>query len=207
MMASTTATTTVVGQASATTVSTASARYQRLLCVLQTALKKSRSQFDIDNAVSECYGDGDNDVFCTMLRGILDQVHVQVMADMTTYLKQRNVHDMLLKLECILAKIDRDASMEREKEALDKDSAAAVLEGAKLPDNIEASDMVQYQTYRKLVQERDTAAAQVQTLQEEIQALETLKQERSNITNMGLDKLQSVGKQLEDSADLCSTVS
>ena len=187
--------------------STTSVRYRRLLECIQLALNKSRSQFDVEEAVRQCYGDGDNDVFYTMLEGILDHLHTEVTADMMSFLQNQGVEAKLLKLEAVIAKLDRDAAAEQEASVKDKESAVAALQSTKLPVNVTPQDLVQYRAYQRMLQQKQLVQDEIAALEHEIAELEALKTQRLQTTDARISEMQAVKTELEHSADLCSMVS
>lgn len=187
--------------------STTSVRYRRLLECIQLALNKSRSQFDVEEAVRQCYGDGDNDVFNTMLEGILDHVHTEVTADMMSFLQDRGVEAKLLKLEAVIAKVDRDEAAKQQASVKDKESALAALQSAKLPANVTPQDLVQYRAYQRMLQQKKLVQDEIAALEQEIAELEALETQSLEKADARISEMQAVKTELEHSADLCSMVS
>jgi Nnf1 len=187
--------------------SSTSVRYQRLLEVLDLALTKSRSQFDVEQAVRQCYGDGDNEVFYTMLEGILDHLHTEVTADMMSFLREKGVEEKLLKLEAVIAKLDRDAAAKKQVAAKDKESAVAALQNAKLPANITPQDLVQYRTYQRMLQEKKLVQDEIDALEKELAELEAVRANSMETADARIGEMQAAKAELEQSADLCSMVS
>lgn len=194
-------------QKSIMAVTTTSVRYQRLMECLDLALTKSRSQIDIDQAVQLCYGDGNNELFSNLLESMLDHLHTEVTADTVSFLQKHGVKEKLLKLEAAVAKFDRDAAEKKQAAVKDKESAVAALQNAKLPANVTPQDMVQYQAYQRMLQEKKLLQDEIDAIEQEISELEAAKSESLEAADSRIAEMQVVKAELELSADLCSMVS
>lgn len=190
------------------TITTAtSVGYQRLLAVLELALKKARNALDVEQAVQQCYGDEDNEVFCTLLEGILDKLHSTVTTDMMSFFREKQVEEKLLKLEAVIAKLDRDAAIKKQKAANDKASTVSTLQRAKLPTHITSEDLVQHQTYQRILQENAAIRNEIAALEEETAELQAVRDCHQEIADTFLGEAQAAKASLEQAANLCSTVS
>ena len=194
---------------------TTSARYQRLVRVMEKALINSRAQFDIPAAIHQCYGEdasifgSDEDVglLQSVLEGMLDRVHDTVMEDMIKFLKEEHVEELLLKLERVVARLDAEEQRRREAEAQDKASARQALQEAKLPKGLDPADIFTYHSYQEMVKERDAMKNEIALIEQEIQQLEAKNENDLNQVNLSLQKVVATGKELEKSADMCSMIS
>jgi hypothetical protein len=191
----------------ATKTSITSVRYQRLLECISKALEKCRHQIDIDQAIQMFYGEGDgNEVFCTMLDGILDQFHTEVIIDMRNFFQKEKIEEELLKLEAIIRKVDYDLASKEEASINDKESAIVALKNAKLPEKMSPQDLIRYQSYQHLMLEKKRIEEEINVAEREISRLASARDEYLEITDGHVQEMQSVKMELEQSADLCSMV-
>lgn len=186
-----------------------SRRYQKLLDVLDLVFSKSQQKFNVEEAVKVCYGDDgeNNKVFQNLLSGVLESVNTEVGEEVREFLKASNVEEKMVKLEAVIAKLEGDAVFKKKAAAIDKKSAVAALRTSKLPDSLQPQDLVNYRAYQRMLQEKNAMESQIADLENEIEQLEKVKNERSTETTAKLGEIHNVGKELEKSADMCSLVS
>jgi len=142
-----------------------------------------------------------------LLSGVLESVRTEVREEVREFLKASNVEEKLLKLEAVIAKLEGDAAHKKQAAVIDKESAVKALQTAKLPANLQPQDLVNCKAYQRMVQEKDALELQIADLENEIEKLQSIKDERSNETTAKLGDIEIVGKELEQSADMCSLVS
>lgn len=201
-----------------------SIRYQRLLEVMDKAMTFSKSQFDVDKAVKECYGD-DASIFAqsdsnssnkgsgsgdNMLQAVLDDllssVQDQVAEQMRQHFKELKVSEKLLKLENIIQKLEQENIQQRQAEDDDKQSARQALEQVRLPKGLSPTDIVNYQAFQTMKKEKDAMLEEIATVEREIEQLNAEKEERSMQMQERLLIMKEAGRELEKSADVCSMV-
>jgi hypothetical protein len=201
--------TTIIASTMATTKppSDTSIRYQRLLECIPKALEKCRQEIDIENTIRMCYGPGDgNEVLCSMLEGVLNQFHTAVTMDVTQFLEDEKVHEKLLKLEAVIRKVDRDISMKRKAATDDKKLTLNALKSAKLPDDVSPQDLLQYESYQRIFEEKQRVQGEIEFLKREIEHLDAEKENFMDVVNGQVQEMHTVKAELEQSADLCSLV-
>jgi hypothetical protein len=187
--------------------SVSSVRYQRLLECIPKALEKCRQDIDIEQTIRMCYGAGDgNEVLCTMLEGALDQFHTAVTMDVTQFLEDEKVHEKLLKLEAVIRKVDHDIAMKEKAAKDDKNSAINALKSAKLPDDVSPQDLLHYESYQRILEEKTRVLEEIESAKREIALLEEDQGYYMDIVNGHVQEMHSVKVGLEQSADLCSLV-
>jgi hypothetical protein len=195
--------------------SSSSLRFQRLLEVIEKALTQSRKNIDVAKLIQQCYGEdasifaaqqGDN-VLLSVLEGMLDRVHDSVTEDMLEFLKELQVEAKLIKFEEIATQLEMDEVWQQQQETNDKQSARRALEDAKLPKELKPADIVTYCAYQKILSERDGTLSEIAAIEKEIQQLAAQQADGSTRVESKLETVQAVGKELELSADMCSTVS
>jgi hypothetical protein len=199
-----------------------SIRYQRLLEVMDKAMTFSKSQFDVDKAVKECYGD-DASIFAqsdsnngssgsgdNMLQAVLDDllssVQDQVAEEMRQHFKELNVAEKLLKLEKIIQKFEQEDIKQRQAEDDDKQSARQALEQVRLPKGLTPTDIVNFQAFQAMKKEKEAMLEEIATVELEIEQLNADKEERSRQMEERMSVMKEAGRELEKSADVCSMV-
>jgi len=193
--------------ATAASPTTDSVRYQRLLEVLDLALKKARSQLEVETIVKDCYGDDETTVFQTLLHNVLENAHAEVTAATTKNFQEKDVESKLLRVDAAIQKLERDAAAAKRQEAKDKASAEAALQQAQLPQGVTAQDMVQFQAYQRMIQEKKVLEEEISAEEAAIAKLEAAHEKQSSTTGKRVQDMQNTSKELEKSADLCSMVS
>jgi SMC interacting uncharacterized protein involved in chromosome segregation len=184
-----------------------SVRYQRLLDVLDKALVESRNQFDVEKAIKDRYGEGDDTtVFRTMLSGVLDSVHREVTADMANQLQESDVGNKLKRVEAVIQQLEEESARKKQADAADKESTLSSLQSAKLPKDLQPDDWIKYRVYQKMTAEKKAMTAELDMVESETAELEASRAKRSTEINTSLGKMQEFHKELEKSADLCSMV-
>lgn len=198
---------------------TSCVRYQRLIQVMQKVMTESRSQFDVNKAIQECYGEdasifeqennsnSNSNVLLSVMESMLDSVNDSVTDSMLQFLKENQVEAKLTKLEKILKKLEAQDTKKRAADAQDKESARLACEEAKLPEGLEPSDLIAYQAYQKILAEKQAMLDELSGVEQEIEQLEAQKGEMSKNVNSQIQAMEYAGKELEKSADICSTVS
>ena len=194
---------------SSSSASTAtSARYQRLVEVLDLALTKGRSQLDVEKTVKECYGDdGDNAVFQSLLEGLLESVHREVTADTLCHFQQKQVETKLRRLDAAIRQLEHERDVQKRQAAREKAAAEKALQKAQLPEGVTAHDWVQYQTYQRLLQEKKLLGEEIAAEEAAVAQLEATQSQQARTASQRVQEMQAVSKELEKSADLCSMVS
>jgi len=199
----------------ATNTASDSIRYQRLLEVMDKALSNSKSQFDFDKAVKECYGDdasifqgdGADNMLQTVLENLMVGVQDQVATDMHSHLKSLEVESKLLKLEAIIQTLEQQDAVKQLAEDADKQSARQALEQVRLPVGLSPSDLMEWTSFQKMTQDRDALQQDIASIQGEIQLLCQEKEQQSQQMNARLSTMKEAGKELEKAADVCSMMS
>lgn len=191
-----------------------SVRYERLLQVIAKALKQSRSQFDINKAIQECYGEdanifqGDNgSVLQALLESVLDKTNETVQEDMLVAMRENMVESKLLRLEKIIKQLEAQANQKQQAEENDKATAKQALDEAKLPDGLQPSDIITYRAYQKMLEEKEAMMREIEQVERQVEQLEADKELRSSKVHSQLKVVDQAGKELEKSADVCSTIS
>jgi len=246
---------------SSSSTSTSSARYRRLLEVLDRAVTESRTSIDAGDVVRRCYGEEDASLFGgdgrqsigninnnkdgtseeeskeegggssassssssknvlqSLLESTLERVHERVMDDAVRFLVDNNVEERLVRLEATISALDRRDAGATAEEERDKESARRAVQeaktlcgGAGAADStsvvvVDPADMVTYRAYRTMLAERDAVLKQISDVENECRDLEEEKRELSSEVGADLAKVETAGRQLEQSADLCSMVS
>jgi preprotein translocase subunit SecD len=198
-----------------------SIRYQRLLEVMDKVMTFSKSQFDVDKAVKECYGDdasifaqsdsnngssGSDNMLQAVLDDLLSSAQDQVAEEMRKQLKELNVEDKLLKLEKIIQQLEQEEIQQRQAEDDDKQSARQALEQVRLPKGLSPTDIVNYQAFQTMKKEKDAMLEEIATVEREIEQLNAKKEERSRQMEERMSVMKTAGRELEKSADFCSMV-
>jgi hypothetical protein len=211
-----------MAESSSSSPASQSIRYQRLLEVMDKAMNFSKSQFDVDKAVKECYGD-DASIFAqsdsnngssgsgdNMLQAVLDDllssVQDQVAEEMRQHFRELNVADKLLKLEKIIQKLEQEDIQQKQAEDDDKQSARQALEQVRLPKGLTPTDIVNFQAFQTMKKEKDAMLEEIATVEREIEQLNADKEERSRQMEERMSVMKEAGRELEKSADVCSMV-
>jgi hypothetical protein len=189
----------------ATTSMTASIRYQRLLECIPMALEKCYTQLNVEDAIRICYGESEgNDIFCTMLRSILQQYHIEVTNDMISFLQQNDVKDKLYKLETIVRKVKYDITQNEKAFMNDKESALAAIQHAKLSTGVSPQDVIQYRSYQQMMLKKKRIQDEINRMEQSIQQLQIEKDRYVQLSNTQVNDMNNIKMELEQSADLCS---
>jgi hypothetical protein len=194
-----------------------SIRYQRLLEVMDKAMACSKSQFDVDKAVNDCYGDdasifakGDANGGDNMLQAVLDNllssVQDQVTEEMRQHFQELKVEGKLLKLEKIIQKLEQEEIQKRQAEEENKQSAEQVLDDLRLFKGISPTDIVNYQDFQKMKEERDAMVEEIASVEREIEQLNAQKEERSQQMKARFSCTKEASRELEKSADVGSMI-
>jgi len=185
---------------------TDSVRYQRLVEVLHLALKKSRSQLDVEEVVKECYGNDNVAVFQPLLEGVLEQAQSEVTTSTLAHCTSSQVDVKLQRLDSAIRTLDRETVARQRQMERDKASAEAALAQAQLPEGVTAQDWVQYQAYQRLMEEKKALEEEIAAEEAAVAELEAAQQQQASTTGKGVEEMQAFKEKLEKSADLCSTV-
>lgn len=185
---------------------TDSVRYQRLVEVLHLALKKARSQLDVEEVVKDCYGNDNVAVFQPLLEGVLEQAQSEVTTSTLAHYTEAQVHAKLRRLDAVIRKLEREKAARQRQMERDQASAETALAQAQLPEGVTAQDWVQYRAYQRLMQEKEALEEEIAAEEAAVAELEAAQQEQASTTGKGVEDMQAFKEKLEKSADLCSTV-
>ena len=186
---------------------TESGRYQRLVEVLHLALNKARSQVDVEAVVKECYGDENVAVFQSLLAGVLECAQTEVETETLAHFRTLQLDIKLHRLDAAIRKLERDTAAHQREMVADQESAEAALQQARRPEGVTAQDWVQYQAYQRLVEEKRALEKEIDAEEAAVAELEATEKEKSSTTGRRVEEMRATSKELERSADLCSTVS
>lgn len=192
-----------------------SERFQRLLKVQGKALTHSRSQLKVKEVLQDCYGDdlsifaveGDSNALFSLFGSMLDGVHDDVLDKMKAELKERNVEELLIKLEIITRRLEKKDEKERKIENWDKNSARNALTSSFFPTKAAPGDLVTYATVNSLSNERDLLLQQITEEETKIAELDKQRSDQADIVENLLADLQKIARQFEQAADMCSAAS
>jgi len=189
-------------------------RAQRLRELISKAMHHARSSFDLHAIVKDCYED-DMDMFGQddagvkgLLSSMLDQVHEEVIEGMDDAMKQKQVLEVLNKVDTIVGDLEHEDMVEATKESNEQKAAEEAVRQASLPQNAKSpEDVVRHAAYQKLLSEKQRLESEIACESERVDVLKekhrsVLLQVDNNITRLDL-----LAKELEKSADLCSGVS
>jgi len=193
------------------TATTESMRYQKLLDVIDKALKESRKSFDTSAAIQECYGD-DASIFgaatlAKLLDSVLDRVNENAKQQVVENMETNGVELKLKQVEQLICTIQQQAAEKKEAEAMDRLSATNALEKAKLPEGILPADIVSHRAYAIMKKERDALDEQLCKMEEETKVMEEQIAMAEKAVKQRLGKVEETGAKLEQTADACSFVS
>lgn len=192
-----------------------SERFQRLLKVQEKALTHSRSQLKVKEILQDCYGDdlsifaveGDSNALFSLFGSMLDGVHDDVLEKMKLELNERNVKELLLKLESITRRLEQKDEKEQKIENWDKSSARNALTSSYIATKAMPGDLVTYATVSSLSHERDLLLQQIAEEETKIADLDKQRNDQATIVGDFLVDLQKVASQFEQTADMCSAAS
>lgn len=197
-------------QRSAMSASSQSVRYQHLMKGIEKVLVESRNKISVKDAVKEGYGD-DASVFGEdqiegVLEGMLDIVHSSVANEMAQFLQAENVENDIIKVEEILKTFDSMERAMQEMNEKDRESAKAALEQAQLPEGVKPTDVVKYRAYNVIMEEREKVSNLIEQYRDENNELEKLVRDARAKVESEIVKIEEVSRELDRTADVCSTL-
>ena len=192
-----------------------SVRFKLLLQIIQKAMTRTRAQLDLGQIAKDCYGDdlaifGNNDddnALEKLLESMLDRVDEQVLEGMKDWLEKKKVEELLLSVERDIHRQEQEELRKAQAEQDDKESAHRALKDATLPKGITPEDLVNLRAYEKMTSERDAMLQEIQQMETETAEFEAQRAKKSALVDQCLSKAKKLGKELEQSADICSMVS
>ena len=190
-----------------------SKRFHQLQHILGLALQKSRTHFDVDQAMMAVYGEDDvasfggQEAVRNFFQFALDKIEKQVQANMEEYCQHQDVEKQLLTLESIAEKLEREAAWEQYLEDQDRLSAQKALEQAKLPKGYTAEDVVHFRMHQQLSAEQDALEEELAKIKDEIAQLEQKEQKNSETLKQQFETTSELTQQMEKAADFTSSIS
>lgn len=190
--------------------SSQSVRYQHLMKGIEKVLVESRNKISVKDAVKEGYGD-DASVFGEdqiegVLEGMLDIVHSSVANEMAQFLQAENVENDIIKVEEILKAFDSMERAMQEMNEKDRESAKAALEQAQLPEGVKPTDVVKYRAYNVIMEEREKVSNLIDQYRDENNELEKLVRDARAKVESEIVRIEEVSRELDRTADVCSTL-
>jgi hypothetical protein len=193
------------------TTAQSSVRYECFLTLLNKALSESRKSFDTAKAVKDCYGEDasmfDDNMLVTVIDGMIDKVNDRVKEEMLQILQEKNVRVTLQNLEGILAQLDEAEKAVKQAEQEDQQSARDALETVRLPKDVTPQNVLSYHAFEVMQKERDDLIEELEKVQAETKELEQQQANAKAVVQERVQKIETVAKELERSADMCSMVS
>lgn len=186
--------------------------YERLIQVLDKVFTQSRASIDLNSIIEEIYGEdkkifGDDDMLRNVLETLLETLQSDVTEDMKEYFVAEDIPALLRKFDLVVQKIEREDLKAQLEEESDKKGARQALQQTQLPAGMTPNDLIKYRTYQKMQEEQERMKAEVAALQEEIKQIEAKNANCEESMKRCLNEIQTVGQELEKSADICSMVS
>lgn len=176
--------------------------------LMETALKKARSEVNPTELVQQAYGDEDAQVLGQdMLVGALqdmlrDQVHESILLEFKD--SHQDLAARLDKVAAILQQLDAEEAAQARAEQADREAAQRALEGGLLPEGVSLEDVKMHHEYQAALQQKERLQKALSEVQSEIEVLEQEVQTTS--TDTTTTALNQVAQQLGQSADLCSMI-
>lgn len=190
-----------------------SQRFQQLHHILGLALQKSRTHFNVDQAMMAIYGADDvasfggQDAVRNFFQFALDKIEKQVQGNMQEYCQQQRIDIQLWTLESIAEKLEREAVWEQFLEDQDRLSAQKALEQSKLPKGYSAEDVVHFRMHQQLSAEQAALEKELAEITHEIAELEQAQQNNSETLQQQVKTTSKLTQQMEKAADVTSGIS
>ena len=191
-------------------------------------MTRTRSQLNIPQIAKDCYGDDLSILFgsssssnkdddnnnnnsdkavIALFESMLDRVHEEVQQGMTESLEKHKVQELLCSVERCIHQFEQEAAAQKQADDHDKASARQAVLQVSLPEEVTPADLVNLKAYEKMKLERDALEQEIANIEQETAELEAKRMEQSAIVDRSLQNVQKLGKELDQSADLCSMVS
>jgi hypothetical protein len=183
-------------------------RYEQLLTGIDKALQESRSSFNTEKAIEECYGEDasifGNATLQKLMDGVIDRVNTKSKGEMLEFLKTQDVGNKLKNIEDLIHLFETQEKEAQEQESSDRESARQALQNAKLLKGMTPQDIVNYHAYQIIQKERNSLEAEIVAVGEESHRMEQQIAEAEQTVKETIAKVETVGAKLCKTADACS---
>ncbi|CAB9517608.1 expressed unknown protein [Seminavis robusta] len=170
-----------MAETNGTTTTEEESRYNQLILLVDKALTHSRKDFDIDEAIKECYGEdasmfetkdsSEENFLVSAINAMIDDVNKKVKKGFLDYLEKEEMKQKLDKLEAIIAKLDQEDEQMKQADEQDRRTAQAALDATRLPKGVTPDGLMRYHIYNK---KKEDLALMEKKLAEEEAAIEKL---------------------------------
>jgi wobble nucleotide-excising tRNase len=185
-------------------------RYEQLLTVIDKALQESRTSFNTEKAIEECYGEDasifGNATLQKLMDGVIDRVNTKSKGEMFEFLKTQGVENKLKNIEDLIRLFENQEKESQERELSDRESAQQALQKAKLVEGMTPQDIVNYHAYQIIQKERDSLEAEIVAMEKESHKMEQQIAQAEKAVEENIANVETVGATLCKTADACSFV-
>jgi regulator of replication initiation timing len=199
------------GAAEETPLPEVGVRYQQLEELVRKALTNSRRAIDCKQAIVECYdktiGEDQTTKLVEILDTVLQQVQEKTEEEMMLYFEKENIRDTLERVERIARKLEQEEREKIRRDRLDAQSAKEAIESARLPTDVTTQDVMAFQTFQKMLEEKAALESAIAEVQQETSALKGQHENCTQNIKENIQQVVGVKDQLDRSADACSMVS
>ena len=186
-------------------------RFQKLQELIRKALANSRKAIDCQKVIAECYdksiGADQTAKLAEILDTVLQQVQEKTEEEMTEYFERENIPTMLENVERAARELEEQEREKLRQDRLDAESARKAIQSARLPNDVTPQDVMAFQSYQKMLQEKAELERAIAQVQEETAALKEQQETLAQSAKENIQQVVEVKNQLDRSADACSMVS
>lgn len=187
-----------------------SQRYDDLQKTLQLALENARTRFNVEDAMTTLYEDADQfggkATLQTIFEDSLEKIDREVLPEMDKFCKEQKIPQLLLTLDSIALKLDKEREWNEYVDQQDRLSAQKALERATLPDNTTIEQVQNFTEYTQLSTEQAKLEEELAKVQAEIAELEQANQHIYEGLEPKLRALSELNTQMEKAADATSKI-
>lgn len=187
-----------------------SERYEELQKTMQLALENARTRFNVEDAMTSLYEDwgqfGGKDTLQKFFDDSLEKIDREVLPEMDKFCKEQKIPDLLLTLESIASKLEREREWNEYVDQQDRLLAQKALERATLPDNTTIENIQNFTEYEQLSSQQAELEEELAKLQAEMAELKQNNQAIYNDLEPKLKALSELEKQMDKAADATSKI-